>query len=153
MSGTFIDTFLEYFNMRTNSPKIYGTHLAIQMLGHAMGNNTVCLMQPSAVNHNIYLALIGQSGKAMKTTAQQEIVAPLYPNEVVGDNSFSPEGLLRALQENPHLICHLGEFSQLLGGMKRGGYMSNLKEISNEIFSCPSTYKKRLTDKKKIIFY
>lgn len=149
MSKGFIEHYIDYQNLRTNAPDIYGTHLAIQLLGHAMGPYSVCQIQPRAIHHNSYICLIGESGRARKSTAQNDVIKYLYPKEILGSNSFSPEGLLRELQDKSnHLISHYGELSTLLRGIISGG-MANIKEISNDIFMCPEEYTKRLTDKNR----
>ena len=141
----YIDLFKVYQNARTNAPEIYGIHLSIQLIGHTLSRNSICNIQPRAVTHNINLCLLGPSG-CKKSTAQ-EIIENIYPDDVKGTKHFTPEGLLRLLEEQPQTICPLGEFSTLLRGIKDSSYLVNFKEISNDLFNCPSIYKKRLSKK------
>ena len=94
-----------------------------------MGRKSKCSIQPRAVHFNINNALIGLSGKSLKTTAQMDIMNPIIPKKHRGPTSFSPEGLLRELQDQPHLLCSMGEFSTVLRGIKGGGQMVRFKEI------------------------
>lgn len=144
---SFIGQYTTYQNLRTNAPLTYGTHIAINMLGHCMGRKTVNRIQPNAVHHNIYLILLGKSGKARKSTAQ-DIGRTVYPQETAMPDGFSPEGYLSALSEQPQGMGWLGEFSTLLRGINQGGYMANFKEILNDLFGCPLIYQKRLSKKK-----
>jgi hypothetical protein len=142
-----IEAYIRYQDLRTSSPKEYGAHLIIQLLGHSLGRESVCRIQPKAVHHNIYLSLMGKSGVTRKTTAQDTILTPLIPIKNLGTKHFSPEGLLKSLENQPQLLCPLGEFSTLLRGIKAGGYLSNFKEIANDLFNCPEIYKKKLKKK------
>lgn len=141
-----IDTWVEYHKRRTNSPEVYATHLAIMKFGHCLGRNTINQIQPKAVRHRINLLLLGKSGKALKTTAQT-LLEDVTTNEVKTSNTFSPEGLLRSLEEQPEAITFAGEFSTIMRNIKNGGNMANFKEISNDLSGCPKEYTKRLTDK------
>ena len=141
----FIKLYEQYQNLRTASPPVFGKHLAIQCLGHSLGRDSINKIQPRAIRHNTNLVLLGPSGRSMKTTAQEEIMLPLYPQEHKGPSHFSPEGLLTSLSRQPQLICPLGEFSTILGGIRKGNYLENFKEISNELFTCPETYIKQLS--------
>lgn len=138
-----------YQNLRTNAPPVFAEHLAVQTLGHALGRNSINEIQPRAVHHNIYLSLLGKSGKSKKSTAQEDIMMPLYPPKYKGSAHFSPEGLLRKLGEQPQLICPLGEFSSFLRGIRKGNYMETFKEISNELFTCPPAFEKTLGNVEK----
>jgi len=131
--------------MRTSSPTAFADHLFVQALGHVLGRKSFCSIQPRAVHMNIYLCLLGKSGKALKTTAQEDITTPIIPDRYVGPKSFSPQGLLRELEESPNLNCPMGEFSTVLRGIKKGGNMADFKEIANDLLKCPDKYDKRLT--------
>jgi len=143
---SFIDAYGVYHNMRTVAPKQFGVHLAIQLLGHSMGRNSFCRIQPRAIHMNTYLGLNGPSGRGKKTTAQNDVASPLIPYEFRGYSSYSPEGLMRALSETHNVNAPLGEFSSTLRSIKMNGNMSNFKEITNDLWDVPSSYKKKLTN-------
>jgi hypothetical protein len=154
---SFIDVLVEYHALRSFSPEIFARHLSIQLLGHAMGwksfNRTY---PPRGLIHNSYIALLGQSGKSKKTTAQDNI-CNLIPTQYLGSSLFSPEGLLQEMSDlnngkenNPgrsQLICPMGEFSTVLRSIKNGGNMSNFKEISNDLYSQRREYTKKLVNR------
>lgn len=143
----FIELYIQYQNLRSSTSKLFGKHLCVQLLGHSMGRKSKCVIQPRAIHLNTNVCLLGLSGRSLKTTAQMDILEPLIPKNHKGPSSFSPEGLLRELQDQPHLICPLGEFSTTLRSVKNGGNMVRFKEICNELFTCPDVYTKRLSDK------
>ncbi|MHA1492323.1 MAG: DUF3987 domain-containing protein, partial [Promethearchaeota archaeon] len=144
---TLLDLYIEYHKMRTDSPKTFATHLGIQLIGHSLGRDSFCSTRPRGVRFNVELCLLGQSGKAMKSTAQEDIQVPLIPSSHKGTKSFTPEGLLREMELKPQILCPMGEFSTVLRGIKMGGHMANFKEITNDLFNCPYEYNKKLANK------
>ena len=148
----FIARYLEYHKMRTDSPEVFGIHLAIQLIGHSFGPYIINKIRPRAVHHNIYNCLLGQSGKSMKSTSMDEVAIGLYPPSYIGPNGFSPEGLLKKLQDYNFLMCPLGEFSTILRSLIHGGNMANFKEIANDLWGCKAPYIKSLVHKDKSYF-
>ncbi len=141
--GSFIEFYVKYHESRTAASPDFARHLIINKLGHAMGRRSIHLIQPSAIRHNMYTCLLGESGNTMKTTAQ-EILENVDVAEKSMAKDFSPEGLLLGLGEDPEQTLHFGEWSRLLRSMKHGGHMSKFREISNELISCPVDYSKKL---------
>jgi hypothetical protein len=146
MTLSLLDIYQYYHKMKTIAPGNYGNHLCIQFAGHSLGVRSSFLIQPSARKFNSYIALIGVSGGSKKTTSQEAILKPLIPQNHLGPNSFSPEGLLRVLEEQSWLICNMGEMSTLLRSINKGGNLSNFKEISNDLLSCPNVFRKPLAN-------
>ena len=146
---SFIGRFTKYIDTRTNAPPPYATNLCILLLGNAMGWKTVNRMQPKAVHHNINLLLMGPSGRARKSTAQ-ELAKDVYLSEFSMPDGFSPEGYLKHLSTTAGSqgIGYLGEFSTFLRGINNGGPLANFKEITNDLYSCPEMYVKRLSKEK-----
>jgi len=139
------DILVEYHKSRTYSPEIYAKHLAIQQIGHMLGwKSTNTTVPPRGVSHNTYIAILGQSGKSKKSTAQNDTIGKLYDNTYLGPSSFSPEGLLKHMSDQPQMYCPLGEFSTILRSIKQGGHMSRFKEISNDLFTRRDSYVKKL---------
>jgi hypothetical protein len=142
-----LDLLVRYHEARTYSPKIYATHLAVQLLGHSLGPGSININRPPrGVTHNSYICLLGKSGKTKKSTAQNDTIGRLYPDNVVGPASFSPEGLLKIMKDNPSIYCPMGEFSTVLRSIKYGGNMSNFKEIANDLSTSRSIYSKKLVN-------
>lgn len=132
-----------YYDKCTNAPWQFGVHMTIHIIGHAMGVNSVHMIQPRAMHHNTYVVLIGPSTLSRKTTSQDLGMGFCMQNSKL-PTSFSPQGLLKAMTDQPHAILALGEFSSVLRGIKFGGNMADLKEIMNELHRCPPEYEKRL---------
>jgi len=141
--NSFIGRYCYYQNLITNAPFQFSQHLIIALLGHVMGRDTVNRIQPKAVPHNIYLLLVGPSGKARKSTAQEN-AKNIYVQETELPDGFSPEGLLKAMAETPKGIVWPAELSELLRGIIQGGPKATFKEIANAMHGCPHAYKKRL---------
>lgn len=141
--NSFIGRYCHYQNLITNAPFQYSQNLIIALLGHVMGRNTVNRIQPKAVHHNVYLLLVGPSGKARKSTAQEN-ARDIYVQETELPDGFSPEGLLKEMAEKPKGIIWPAELSELLRGIIQGGPKATFKEIANAMHGCPHAYKKRL---------
>jgi len=145
--NSFVDFYVYYHSMRTAASVEYAKHLIINTIGHAFGRNTVHLIQPGAVRHNMYTALIGESSSTMKTTAQEEVLGDVDSKKKLLSKEFSPEGLLKELEDDSSKKLHMGEWSKLLRAMNHGGHMAKFREMSNEFLSCPELYVKKLVNK------
>lgn len=144
----FIGFYTYYQNLRTNAPSQYGVHFCIQLMGQAVGRKTMNYIQPFAVRHNTYLCLIGESGTSKKTTSQDLAKRCCNQTKILPVDSFSPEGLLKALSYQPGGLAFNGEFSVLLRGIQGQGYLASYKEISNELHRSPDKYERTLSKSK-----
>jgi hypothetical protein len=145
---SFIGQYKLYHRYSTDAPPQYGVVISIQILGHALGYETVNLIQPKAVHHNIYGVLVGKSTVSRKTTSE-DIGDDTYPTDRKMLNSSSPERFLEELSDNPERFQFLGEFSYLLKGINsRGSYMSPFMELYDDFHGCPENYKRGLTTRK-----
>ena len=138
-----LSLYMKYHRLRTDAPIMFGYHLGIQLIGHSLGRNSYCAVRPRAVHFNTDILLLADSGD-MKSTAQEEVMEPLIPIKHRGDKTFSPQGLMRILEEQSQLLVPMGEFSTILRGIVGGGNMCDFKEISNDLYGCPPIYSKRL---------
>jgi len=144
-----IDYLVEYHKMRTNAPPIYAKHLAINLMGHSLGRKSVVHVAPRGVHFNMYTMVLGPSQKALKSTTQEDVIAPLIPAASRGPNQITPAGLLIGMDEDgSDIICPLGEFQYYLREIRNGGHMAHLKELCNDLINCPDIYTKRLTSQR-----
>jgi len=120
---------------------------AIQLLGHAMGYNSINLIQPKEVHHNMNVLLIGPSTLSRKTTVQ-DLTRELYPYEKFLPEESTPERFIAELSDDSSRIFAMGEFTGLLKQIKRGSYMSPLVEIMNDLFNCPRRYVRKTMTKR-----
>ena len=112
-------------------------------MGHAIGRETIHLIQPKAVYHNSDILLAGESTISRKTTTQ-ELGQTFYDRERWLPNETSPERLIENLSKKPEGYVWLGEFSKLLKGIKGHGYMATMAETYNDLFNCPEHYSRDL---------
>lgn len=147
-----INLYEQYQALRTDAPTEFGTHLFIQTIGHALGRKSINAIQPRAVRHNSYICLLGKSGVGRKSTAQEDIWGNIIPKDFIGGSGGSPAGFLRKLQENPQRIFPLGEFSKILTNIRSGGYMTEMKEDFNDMFSCPHEFSKTLKNREDSVY-
>ena len=146
---SLLDLYAKYQDLRTVASPDYGRHIFIQVIGHAMNYTTIHLIQPNAVYHNTYLALIGESTTTKKTTAQEIAKAVDNQDTFLADES-SPEALLKDLSAIPHGKAYLGEWSKLLRSMNKGN-MAKFREVANDLHSCPKKFRKKLVAEEYII--
>ena len=141
--ASLLDMYEMYHNIRTDAPKAFATLEGCQMIGHLMGRKCYNLIQPDAVYHNMYLALIGESTISRKSTSQR-IGREVFPRSLCRPDESSPEQFLVELSDHPQYFKWYGEFSYLLKGIKGNSWMSRMAEVMNHIFDCPRTYTKTL---------
>jgi hypothetical protein len=136
-----------YHRLSTDAPKPYGQVLGCQLLGHALGYNTINLIQPNAVHHNCYSCLVGLSTISRKTTSQ-ELGSDIYPYERWLSAEISPEQLIVQMSKRPERFQWLGEFTDILKGITGGGYMARTAELYNHLHGCPRIYVREIREKK-----
>jgi hypothetical protein len=144
---SFLDKYIKYHDLSTDAPLEYGEFLGAQLLGHAMGWNSLHRIRPYFLHHNTYLCIIGDSTLTRKTTAQY-LARQVYPIEFILPEETSPEKLVEELSWGAHKIGFLGEFSGFLKQIGRPSYMSRSVELLNDLFGCPDRYVRSLRGQK-----
>jgi uncharacterized protein DUF3987 len=148
LSVSFLGIAKKYAKYTTDAPMEFTEITALQDLGLALGPDVVCRIQPKAVHHNMYVALMGQSTLARKNTVQENIGEDIVPSNMRLPKGGSPEGFLEALDDmGGRGIQYMGEWSEELKGIKSGNYMATFAELKNNLFNC-QPYSKKLTTKK-----
>jgi hypothetical protein len=147
LKPSFIEFYKQYARYSTDAPEQYAEIIAIQLLGHAMGYKPINLIQPTAVRHNSYVLLVGESTISRKTTSQ-ELGKDIYPYDRCLPTELSPEQLVVEMSEAPERFQWLGEFTGLLKGITSRGYMTRLVELYNDLHGCPTVYSRKLREKK-----
>lgn len=138
----FIQTYIDYHRESTDAPIKYAKFLGAQLLGHAMGRDSVHLIQPEPVHHNLFLVLIGESTRTRKDTSQ-DLAKRVYPTELSLPQEFTPEQFEKELERQPESIGWLGEFTHFLKQMSRS-YMSGIVEIINRLYVNPKEYRRAI---------
>lgn len=138
----FIQTYVDYHRESTDAPIKYAKLLGAQLLGHAMGRESVHLIQPEPVHHNLFLVLVGESTRTRKDTSQ-DLAKRVYPTELSLPQEFTPEQFEKELERQPESIGWLGEFTHFLKQMDRS-YMSGIVEIINRLYVNPEEYRRAI---------
>lgn len=136
-----------YYDYSTDAPERYGWWLSVQLLGHALGYNTIHLIQPGEVRHNLYLILIGPSTLSRKTTSQG-LARRVYPYSYSLPKESSPEKFVVEMSEQSNRMLWMGEFTKFLKQAQRGGYMSGMIELYNDFYDCPDFFERKLMKRK-----
>jgi len=144
----FVEEYVRYHKLSTDASTDFANLLAVQILGHQLGRNSVHLIQPDLVHLNMYLALVGQSSTSRKTTAQN-LAKKIYPyHKQHHEDIGSPEQFIAELADHPNYFMWYGEWSYMLKAITTGGYMSRIAEILNVMFDCPNSYTRTLRKSK-----
>lgn len=138
----FIQTYIDYHRESTDAPIKYAKLLGAQLLGHAMGRDSIHLIQPKPVHHNLFLTLIGDSTLTRKDTSQ-DLAKGVYPTELSLPQEFTPEQFEKELEEQPESIGWLGEFTHFLKQIDRK-YMTGIVEIINRLYVNPPEYRRAI---------
>jgi len=125
----WIEEYIEYHKNLTDAPEEYAEVLALSLLGHAIGRDSIHPLKPFPIRHNIYVILLGEAGKSRKSTsiniAKEIAESYIYPSR------FSPEALM-------------DEFSAILRkAFDRRSYVSGTLELLSEVYDCPEELKRR----------
>jgi hypothetical protein len=137
----FIDTYLDWFLNSTDAPHIFGESSALMCLSTAaLGKRW--LRGADKVNPNLYLALVGPSSRARKSTSikrSREIVEAVIPNRI-GPTDYTAEGLFKWMQEKDattgksrtRLTLFGSEFSADLARSK--GYKNSFRDDITNLY-------------------
>jgi hypothetical protein len=143
----FVDLTQMYYNYSTDAPEQYGWWMAVQLLGHSMGYDSIHLIQPGEVRHNLYVILIGGSTLARKSTSQR-LARIVYPMSLALPKESSPEQFIVDMSEQSERMLWMGEFTKFLKNAQKGGYMSGMIELFNDFYDCPDYFERKLRAKK-----
>jgi hypothetical protein len=136
-----------YYDYSTDAPEQYGFWMSVQLLGHALGYNTIHLIQPDELRHNLFILLIGSSTLARKSTSQK-LAKKLYPYSYSLPKEHSPEQFIVEMSESSSRMLWMGEFTKFLKQAQKGGYMSGMIELFNDFYDCPDFFERKLRQRK-----
>ena len=129
-----MDMFLEYFTMKTDADPLFGKFLFAQLIGHLLGKKSFVNITPGVERLNLYVALIGDSFKGRKSVSQ-DIISNFYDMNVLLPNESSAEKYVANLADTPDGVWMYGEFSKILKHIRKGGYLSTVSEVLNDLYS------------------
>jgi len=147
---TLLDWYLINHQNKTTASIRYGIHCGMQLMGHCMGRDSICLVAPDGIRSNTQLLLIGASSKSLKSTSTDTIQKRLVPAMFSGPDDFSPQGLLRHMADShPSVICNLPEYQIILKKVTQtgGGPWNEWVGIHHKLIQCEPVYVKRLAEK------
>ena len=99
MSISLIDMYLYYHKQRTSASLRYAKHCGLQLIGHSMGRNSMCWIAPNGIHFNTQIILMGKSTKSLKSTSTDDVEQKLVPMIYRGPDDFTPQGLLKSMEE------------------------------------------------------
>ncbi len=143
----FLDRYREFIFYCSDTSPNYTNFMGLLLLGHAIGFNSINMLQPDMVHHNMYVLLLGESTMTRKSTSQR-LARSCYNEEYSMPNQTSPESFVMKLHERSKRLYWMGEFTQLLKQITGNTYNAPMVEIMNDLYDCPNKYDRILMKKK-----
>ncbi len=135
MMGMLYDEVQEYLrNSTTSDPSFFS--LASLFVCSVTASSVKLRTKFGTVRPNIYGIMLGKSTISHKTTIQNivtDLLSESFTNNMI-TGTFSPEGLISTLAENPVAIMIKDEFGGLLEGMSKKDYMADSRDLLMELF-------------------
>ena len=142
MEMGWIENYIDYHSALTDAPKEYAEILALTILGHAIGRESIHPLKPFPIRHNVYSILLGEAGRSRKSTSIE--IAKAISSSYVYPSKFSPEALMDEFKHNSSGILFIDEFSAVLRkAFDRRSYLSGTLELLSEVYDCPEEIKRR----------
>jgi hypothetical protein len=139
---SWLDDYSSYYRSLTDGPVVFAEFLGLALIGQALGRESVHPLKPFPVRHNMFLILLGEPGRARKSTtleiARSISVSHVYPEQ------FTPEALLGEFSTHPQGMMFVDEVSSLLKkAFDQRSYMNTAFELLNRAYDCPPVLQRK----------
>ena len=140
VQGSFLEQWVSFSQTRNDSPPAYHEMSGFMVLSAVTYNvNLVASFFPEGLATNFYAILVGDSGRARKSTVlsfAKEMITALNPSVLLPDHS-SPEGFMQALARSTgHSSIRLSdEFGDDLDELLHKKYMNGLKSLYKTLYA------------------
>jgi len=140
VQDSFLEQWVSFSQTRNDSPPAYHEISGLMVLNSVTyGVNLVASFFPEGLSTNFYAILVGDSGRARKSTVlsfAKEMITALNPAVLLPDHS-SPEGFMQALARNTgHASIRLSdEFGDDLDELLHKKYMNGLKSLYKTLYA------------------
>jgi hypothetical protein len=121
--GTYLHAYLEYAASQTDAPWLYHIGCGLAALATVMPPTVRFYHHGHWLYGNLWIMLIGKSGRDRKTTAvriAKELVQAVNP-DLIGVPPGSPQGLQESLIEKPFQMIAMEELGDHLGQTQNRG--------------------------------
>lgn len=138
----WLGDYVEYGAALTDAPGEFAEMLGLALLGQAVGRNSTHPLKPFPIRHNIFVILLGEPGRARKSTSLD--IARTVSSTHVFPEQFSPEALVDELKDQSVGLLFIDEVSSLLKkAFDRRSYMSGTLELLSRAYDCPDMLDRR----------
>lgn len=143
--GGFVPTYVEYLASRTDAPPVWFVHAALSTLAVAAGNDFWTPDRGDNLYPNLWVVLIGDSGtgKSVPLAVSKRLLQKADLRRRIAADTFSMEGLVSSLKDQPVSLIVQGEFSAFLQNISKE-YNSGLTEWLTDLYDCPPYVERRL---------
>ena len=147
------DEVYQFLQDSTTSDPTFFSLASMFTCSVVVGNNVKLKTKFGTVKPNLYVMLIGKSTISHKSTIESlviDMLADQFSDSMI-TGTFSPEGLVSALEANRTAIMVKDEFGGLLEGMSKKDYMSDSKDLLMELFDNKKMITRTLSKQKIIV--
>lgn len=141
---SFIQQYAETMSKSTDAYVEYQYAAAMGIVSVLCFRHAVCRMQQSDIYPNLWIFLLGSSTISRKTTVIKHATDFLLDFDASNQMpaSFSPEGLIEELCDNPRAWFFKDEVGSLLTSMQKT-YMADARDLFCDLYECRD-YRRRL---------
>lgn len=154
MDKTFIDWWVEEIKPTTECPELYIELGAVMLVSACLGRGTSVKDGMDVIYPNLWVALVGPSGKARKTTILRPVRTSLnairrayalfdaasgeytYKFDRLCANNTSPQAFLEEFEQHPDRISVYEELSTVLE-QKSVDWQKAFMPMAQELYDCP----------------
>jgi hypothetical protein len=147
------DEVYQFLQDSTTSDTTFFSLASMFTCSIAVGNNVKLKTKFGTVKPNLYVMLIGKSTISHKSTIESlviDMLADQFSDSMI-TGTFSPEGLVSALEANRTAVMVKDEFGGLLEGMSKKDYMSDSKDLLMELFDNKKMITRTLSKQKIVV--
>jgi len=142
----FLSQYIEHGQELTDAYPEYHFGAGLGLLSLAANRNIRIWVEPNPMYPNIWPLLLGQSTVSRKSTALN-LARNVLENTDLADKvlpeDFSPEALVKALEDDAQVMFLKDEFGEFLAKRERS-YQSGVAELMSHLYGCPSSYDRQL---------
>ena len=129
---SLLEKIIRRHTLLSNGDPLFAKFLGCQLMGNILSKNSYVSINPKPKRFNLYLCLVAKSYWGRKGVAQ-DMHTNYYPPDMILPNESSAEQFLRNLSQTPNGIWMYGEISKLLKHIKKGGYLTDIIEVLNDL--------------------
>lgn len=142
--GSWLKRYCVHASKQTAAPLIYNVGVGLALLATSCPIDYGMAFGPWTLRSNMFVMLVGRSGKDMKSSAltSGENLLDDHAKELKGPEPGSKEGLIESLAEKPRQILFYSEYGKFLSSTT-AGYLQPIKETMTDLWDAKAIHKRK----------